>query len=295
MVLFCAAVASTVLLVRARHDSDIADLVSKMPADGAVFAHINVKALREADLMPLIANQHSEVEPEYLQFVKDSGFDYTVDLDSVVGAFCEGDTFLFLQGRFNWGQLRRYAEQNGGACVNSLCRVRTREAPEHWVSFFPVTPSLMALASSPDAWAVVTLHDRKDHAWLGDLPEAPFWLTTRGSVLTHAEWLPTGTRSFVSPMADAERISFSLAPGPDAFQARLEVACDSLGAASSLAQELGRVTRLLQSLIRRENKQPGKHDLSGILTQGSFEQQGTLVRGYWPVPREFLINAAGRD
>lgn len=273
--------------LRVRSLSTVADLASRLPPVDAPVVFIDLRAVRAAGLLPLVARTDSGQEAEYLEFVQQTGFNYARDLDAALVAASGGETFALLEGRFDWARLIRFVTRRGGDCYNGFCQLRSG-TPNRWISFFAVTPSIMALAVSRDPWAASVLLSERRPAPLGLPPPQPVWLTIPGPALERAEWLPAGTRAFVSPMASAERVTIALRAAEGGYEASLEVRCRSAEQAARIAQHLTEVTETLRRLIRLENKAPNRKDLSGILTGGSFSAQGARVEGRWPIPQEFF-------
>jgi hypothetical protein len=273
--------------LRVRSIATAAHLMSRLPPVDAPVVYVDLRAVRAAGLLPLVARTDSAPEADYMDFVKQTGFDYARDLDAALIAFVDGEILALLQGRFDWGRLVRLVNGRGGDCYNGFCRLRTG-APNRWISFFAVTPSIMGLGVSRDPWAASGLLDERRPAALPPPPPDPVWLTLSGAALERAAWLPAGTRAFVSPMASAERVTLALRAAGGGYEALLEVRCRSAEQAARLAQHLTEITEMLRRLIRLENKAPNPRDLSGILTGGSFSSQGERVEGRWPVPQEFF-------
>jgi hypothetical protein len=276
-----------VYLWRVRSASEVARLAARLPRGEFTVAHIDLRALRVAGLLRVLARPDGEQEAEYRDFVRETDFDYARDLDTVLAAFGSEETFALLVGRFDWGRLIAFVDSRGGDCYNGFCRVPSGK-PNRWISFFAVTPSIMGLAASRDSWAASALLEEREPAPLRDPPAQPVWLTFPGGALKRATWLPPGTRAFVSPVAGAERVTVALGASASGYEAVLEVRCRTPEEAARVARQLTEVTEALNRMIRLENKEPNPRDLSGVLTAGVFTSRETRVEGRWPVPAEFL-------
>lgn len=287
VILVTTAAVGSVYLWRIRSASSVARLAARLPEGELTVVHIDLRALRAAGLLRLLARPDGEQEAEYLEFVRETGFDYATDLDTALLAFEDGETFALLVGRFDWSRLIAFVNGRGGDCYNGFCRVQSGR-PNRWISFFAVTPSIMGLAVSRDPWAASALLDERDPAPVGDPPGQPVWLTFAGGALKRATWLPAGTRAFVSPVADAERVTVALGASASGYEAVLEVQCRTAEEASRVARRLREITEALNRMIRLENKEPNPRDLSGVLTAGVFSSRGSRVEGRWPVPAEFI-------
>ncbi len=291
MVLLCVSVIALLLFWRIHRDTPLPALIQRFPEGNSALVHVDVAALREAGLLDLIAGTPDQEEAAYRKFVADSGFNYRTDLDAIIAAIYENETFLFLRGRFDWGRLNRYVKERNGSTYNGFCRVRGSQ-PDRQISFFALTPSIMALASSRDSWAATALQRRHSSRKSVEIPDAPVWMETTGAHLSTSPWLPAGARAFVSPLTEAGRIILSAGPAETGFAIHLEAQCGTPATAARLATKLEAVTQLLGNLIRREGKTPSEQDLSGVLTAGTFQWEGTIVRGRWPLPTAFLKTLA---
>src|SRR5205085_10659421 len=133
-----------------------ADMVALLPSGDATVFFANVPALRQAGVLSLLAGSKTIEEPEYREFVRQTHFDYTTDIQAIAGA-ADGKQILFIiRGRFDWTRLRHYAFTHGGACENSLCNLPSSNTGR-WDSFVPIQSDVMALAMARDSTAALTL------------------------------------------------------------------------------------------------------------------------------------------
>jgi hypothetical protein len=94
-------------------------VLSAMPPDASAVVFADLTELRRAPFAAEFYNwiPKSQVDPEYAQFLRETGFDYEHDLDRVAVAFikAEKDTKLFAvaQGRFDRRKIESYAAQSG--------------------------------------------------------------------------------------------------------------------------------------------------------------------------------------
>ena len=268
-----------------------AALLRRMPAEDALVAYIDFGELRRGGVLKLLDGSKAGEDAEYQSFVRQSQFDYKKDLDEAIVAFAPTGRFLLLKGRFDWKSLRAYVESQNGRCINAFCRM-TGSTPERRISFFPVRSNLMALAVSPDESAALRL----ESAVSGpdpQVPAAPVWLSIPTSVLKSSDSLPAGTRVFARGMERAETVTLAFAPEGQGLVARLDVRCRDERDAADLASQLTRTTSLLRETMERERQKPNPADLSGVLTSGSFRNDGRRVLGYWPIERAFVQNMLG--
>ena len=112
--------------------------------------------------------------------------------------------------------------------------------------------------------------------------------------------MKNGTIYFVVPRIDRtggyERQALTLSRALielDGLAARLDVRCRDERDAADLASQLTHTTSLLREAMAGEHRKPNPADLSGVLTSGSFRNDGRRVLGYWPIERAFVQNMLG--
>jgi hypothetical protein len=270
-----------------------AGMLQRLPAQDTIILFLDFDTLRRGGILKLLSPSKTSEEPEYLAFVRDTGFDYRSDLDRAAVSFGRDGEFFIIKGRFDWTKLARYAAAQGGTCSKGLCRM-PGSTPVRHISFFPLQSNLMALAVSTDSFAAARLEDPRSQAVQPlDRPGDPVWLSIPAESLKTTDQLPPGTRLFANALASADKILLSLGPQEQQFEAKLAVTCRSSADAIALAGQLQHATSLLRDTIARENQKPNPMDLSGVLTAGVFEQAGRRVVGRWPLPPVFLESLAG--
>lgn len=108
------------------------DILNELPGDAPAVAYIDVDSLRKLQASPvtaLLGLTGSNVQDhEYQLFVRETGFDYTRDLDQAAIAFWPGNpqekhlgapednlAFVVADGHFDEEMIRAYARRSGGA------------------------------------------------------------------------------------------------------------------------------------------------------------------------------------
>ncbi|MGH9664989.1 MAG: hypothetical protein ACRD9L_11245, partial [Bryobacteraceae bacterium] len=290
LVLLCLGVLAAFYYWHERRITTPEAMVACLPPRDATLVYVDVCALRRAGILDLLAGSKATEDLEYKSFVQATGFDYRRDLDSVAAAFAPDGTYLVVKGRFDWKNLNRYAQAQGGRCINGFCAT-PGSAPERRGSFYALKPNTMALAFGRDEFAagIITSRGRQP----GDpLPQQPIWVSVPGAALRRATDLPAGTHSFATALASADKIVFSAGPEQDHLQVQMTVNCATPDAAAQLGLRLDNVTDLLRKMVTRENQTPNTSDLSGVLAAGTFQTIGSTVFGRWPVERAFLDSLA---
>lgn len=285
-ILLCVAMVAAVRWFRVSRSFDAARMLATLPSDRATLLYVDTGLLRTSGMLDLLAGSKAAEESDYRKFVEQIGFDYRTDLDAVAAAFVNGSVYIALRGRFQWKQLTNYAETQGGECHYSVCTM-PGSSLERKISFFPLTSTVLALAVSPQPRAVmdITPENRKTDAVI---PAEPVWMSFPPSAFGSLHTFPAGTRSFISPLASARRVTFTAGPKGDRLELRVEVACPTAAAAEELAKQLEETTDLLRRMIQRDHMTPNPRDLSGVLVAGTFQHKQDLVIGSWPVDRGFV-------
>jgi hypothetical protein len=265
--------------------------LARLPSENAPVLSIDFAALRRGGIFEILSGPVVEEEPEYKTFVEKTAFDYRRDLDHAFVAFHSSGVYFLVRGRFDWKRLETYAREQGGGCINGLCRMPGSQ-PERKISFFPLQSDLLAMAVSPNESAASRMSGpATDSRRIALLPH-PVWLSLPASTLQKSGNFPTGTQLFAKAIEGAEGATISLAPQGKAIEARLEVVCRSAQEAAIVTEQFQKVTALLRRLIEKEKQKPNPGELSGVLTAGIFRQENARVVGSWPIERVFIENLA---
>lgn len=282
------AAAGVFFLLRWQRTPSPGELYARIPQDGRVITFIDVRVLRMGGILDLLAGGKSgPEEPDYRQFVADTGFNYKRDLDQLLIASVKGETHAWLNGRFDYSKLEAYARKQGGACASGVCRL-SGSTPGRYLSFSRYRAHTIAFASSADPEAVKRLLAEPSALPQPSLPPQPVWFVLPTAVLKDESLLPTGTHTFATALTDAQRVTLALGPREQRFEAFLDVSYQNPDQARQAMRELQAATTLLQRMIAREHKEPNDRDLSGILTKGEFRAEGARLSGKWPIERAFL-------
>ena len=285
-----AAAASWVWYTKGGSGLGAAEAIAALPRSAGATVFVDVDRIRSAGILNKIAGTKAAEDLEYREFVSGTGFDYRRDLRTVAASFSGGDAFFVLRGQFDWPRIENYAKAQGADCKAQPCRVRSPQSGR-WMSFYRLNRNALAMAFSNNQYAALDIAPGKSAALPPRTADAPVWaVVTPGSLRGAA--LPAGTQSFASPLIAAETILFSLGPGKQGLELKLDVTCGSASAASDLLVRLESATNMLRKLIERERMKPNPGDLSGLLTSGVFRREDRKVFGWWPVPDELVQGLA---
>ncbi|HEU0141991.1 MAG TPA: hypothetical protein VFQ79_19870 [Bryobacteraceae bacterium] len=292
VVFLCAALIGVMFYHRSHRDLSDAELFAHLPENASLTIFIDLKSMRRAGILDMLAGSKLVEEADYQKFVERTGFDYRTDLDAVFAGFRDGKNYYLLKGRFDWNSLKRYAIQEGGRCQNGLCYMDASSSGRY-ISFMPLRSRVLAMTVGPDQHEARRLAENDSEQPYPDLPGAPVWAIASPQALGNSGSLPPGTRLFAKALENAEHITVSLNPQGNQFQARMRVVCRTPEDAVVLGAQLEKVTDVLRKLIQRSDQAPNPNDLSGVLTAGVFRRDNRVVYGQWPIERSFLESVAG--
>jgi hypothetical protein len=290
LVFLTAAAAFGIYYYRHRFVRANEDLFALLPEGGQTKFFTDVKLLRRAGMLKLLDGAKIQHDPDYESFVRETGFNYTSDLDILAGAAQNQQLFLLLQGRFHWGQLRQYASNHGGTCAGDLCKVPNNKNGR-WVGFLPIQSDVLALAIGIDPNLVNQLKPfgRKFNM---PLPPQPVWVSLSESLLKDPIDLPLPLRVFAISLQSAHPVVVSLDAAAEgtgsAFKLQLDADCETEAAAKTIRSQWEIQTKMLKLELTREHHQPSPADLTGLLTAGSFQIVNRRFIGIWPVRMELL-------
>ncbi len=269
-----------------------ADMLSLLPQGDATLFFANVAALRHAGMLGVFAGSKPAEDKEYQDFVRQTQFDYTRDIDAVAGAADGKQIFFIVRGRLDWSKLREYALSHGGRCEGKFCRIPTSKVGQ-WASFVPIQPDVMALAVSANSSAVEAL-EPPGHPRSEQIPADPVWVKPSQALLKNPLALPVAMRIFAISLESAGPVVVSLGPATGnagaVFNVKLTAECPIEATAEVIRNQLEIQTKMLKLELAREHAQPNPGDLTGLLTAGTFQVVDKHVIGIWPVRKE-LLNA----
>ncbi len=271
--------------------ADLQTLLPRLPTQDAVVAGIDFDALRASGILGSLLDGRGQQEAEYVDFVRDSGFNYQRDLRYVLASFAPDGEFFLIRGVFDWPRLERYVATQKGRCENHFCRM-AGSTNEKNISFFPLQRDLMAMAVARDAGAAERLNHLGPQADVAVLKE-PLWLTFSAGALRHSASLEGSSRLFATAIMDAERVTITAGPGSDNhLEARLEAVCRDAQQAGGLTEQLVGLTNLLKRVGAQQQQSIPADSVAGLLASGTFTQAGSHVTGHWDIPRSLLAELA---
>jgi len=284
-----AAILSVVDTQRHRFVRSSIDLVKQLPPGDFTRFYADLGALRKAGLLHLLTGASPIQEKDYEEFVRQTEFDYTRDVNALAGA-SDGEQFFFLvHGRFQWDKLKQYSVAHGGTCQRESCVVSTSKSG-YWANLVRVQPDVAGLSISANSAAAETLR-RQSPAVKDQAPTNPVWVSVSKALLTKPDTLPLPVRILAISLQSADRVILSLGPATDkkaVFLVELEATFPIEASAETARAQLEIETKMLKLGLQRAQRQPNPADLTGLIAAGSFHRVRKEVLASWPVRQELL-------
>lgn len=267
---------------RHRYVRGNSDISSLLPPGDLNLIYVDVGALRKAELLGLLRHIQIAPDKEYADFIRETGFDYTRDLEAIVIANAANEIFLVGRGQFQWNRLKEFAVSHQGLCEADSCRVPAT-VPGRWVDFVNVQSDVLAVAISPNPAAADALRP-PGRRLQGQIPKAPVWAKLSHSLLTNPVSLPLPVQIFLISMQSAESVTLSLGTGSLQLNAQFA----NVPTADTARRQLEIQTKTLVSALARNNEKYDRASLASLLAEGSFRVMGSDVLGIWPIHPELI-------
>lgn len=259
-----------------------------LPARSETLFFADFSALRQAGLIKILAGVRPAEEKDYQQFVSETQFDYTRDLDALAGSSSAREIFFVARGRFAWERLKRYAEAHGGKCIGGICQAPA-STPGRWASFRLLAPDLAALAIGENKRS---LQLRWTASSLQMPTNEPVWVRLASPAFRNPPSLPPSLRLFASALQQGDSVLISAGPSDarsgGSFDIRLDAVFHSEAAAQAASKQLQLDTNMLKLALLRAHAPSSPGDLTGVVTAGKFEAEKGHVYGTWPVSSELM-------
>src|SRR5579875_693483 len=202
-------------------------IFTELPAAAPVIAFANVKELRHMQNTPLasvfgLAAPGPAEDHDYRNFVRDTGFDYTRDLDQVAvafwpsnlvqaaGAIGQNRILAVADGRFDQQKIEAYALRTG----------RTVKQGAETIYFIPgnppvafkfLLPTRILIASGQDPVGLLTIAGTSSdaatmHARISRVAGAPIFAVAQTSTLPNSLYSSFKNSLYISTLADTFRV-----------------------------------------------------------------------------------------
>ena len=290
-------------------------ILSTLPPGAPAVAYIDVAALKELHDSPLaailgLAGENPREDRDYQDFVRDTGFDYTRDLDRAAIAFWpsamqggENRTVAVADGRFDEAKIKAYALRSGAAVMagHSLYIVPGQPSA---VDFEFLSDTRIALASGPGAEHMLeTPNSTSRNAAMQEhiirVAGAPVFAVARTDNLPPSFYdALRSAPQFENIARSVQVLTLAGQPDGDVIHVTLDAECDSMTNAIELATVVDSL-RLLGSMALADpktRKQMTKQQLAflaALLNQAKLTQQDRIVRLTLDVTPEMLGSTSG--
>jgi hypothetical protein len=289
------------------------DILSQLPADAPLVAYIDAASLRTLQTSPLaaalgLASPGPQADRDYASFVRDTGFDYTRDLDHAAIAMWPASfgsapseinanrALAIAEGRFDQQKINDYA-QKGRAIVtsapNSLSSVWTISGNPP-ISYELLSPTRIAIASGDRDDMVRKLadislkrygtRDRAMQSRIQRVAGAPMFAVVRTDHLPLSIYAPLHTSPQLEQIArSVQAITLAGQPDRNNLKITIDAECDALKNAVQLAflLETGKMAgsmALSDPRTRRQMTQEQYVFLQALLARSTIDHQNKLVR-----------------
>lgn len=258
------------------------ELVRLIPPGDLSLIYMDLDLLRKAQLLGMLANVQFAPGQQYSDFIRQTNFDYTRDLDAIAIGVDPLKTFMIGRGRFHWDKLKAFAIAHQGVCEEDACRLPGME-PGRWVNFLLIQPDVLGVAVTPLPTAGDELRPpgRRQQQ---EIPDAPVWASPAHALLMNPSAMPVPVQLFLISLQSAESVFLSA----DLKSVNLKAQFDNAATAETARSQLQIQTRALTRELTRGHQTIDPATLAGLLAGGSFQVVGVETLGVWPISPALL-------
>lgn len=300
------------------------DILSQLPAQAPLIAYADVTALRNLPDSPLkallgLAQNDANADREYKAFVRDTGFDYTRDLDKVSISYwpsslaagtvgiTQNRALAIADGRFDPPKIKAYALRSGKVVTRGPQSVY--EIPgDPPVAFAFLSPTRIALASGRNAVGLLpesnssapSAREPVMEALIHRVSAAPLFAVLRTDALPNTFYSSLSNSPQLAQFARSVKdLSLASAPQGNAWDVAVDAECDSIRSAFEIATLL-ETSRMFGSMALNDPKtraQMTKEQaevLAALLREAKVTHEGVWVRVHFGITAEMMRLAASR-
>ena len=225
-------------------------ILTQLPPNAPAIAYVDVAALRNLANSPLaavtgLAKPGPKEDREYADFVRDTGFDYTRDLDRAALALWpaaigtpadplgQNRVFVIAEGRFDTQKIRAYALRTGRMMARGTQTIYVIPGnPTVWFTFLSPTRIVLACGKNADALLVAANLPPSDPAMqarIDRVAAAPFFAVARTDSLAPSFYASFANAPQLGVLVRSVRgVTLSGQPNGDRIQIILDGECDSM-------------------------------------------------------------------
>lgn len=297
--------------------TSIPDIVQELPSNASVVSYIDVASLRNLNDSPLTKiwdagkGGPGGSDREYLDFVRDTGFDYTRDLDRVAVAFWpvglgasrdvskSGRYLAIANGRFDQKKIDAYARRSGKATERDGRTIY--EIPgKSPVSVAFLSPTRIEFASERDliGSASHSAQDSNAEALIGRVGASPFFAVVRTGGLPDAVYRNlAGSPQVQALVRGIQALTLAGQPEGQNIEVVLDGQCDAATNASAVASllevsRMGGALALANAKAKKQMPQAQADLLQSVLSQLKISHQDRWVRVSLEVTPAMLQSAS---
>jgi hypothetical protein len=280
------------------------DILSQLPADAPVVAYIDAVNLRTLQNSPLaaalgLASPGPQADRDYANFVRDTGFDYTRDLDHAAIAMWPtslmapkpgpGNNLVMAiaEGRFDQQKIKAYALRTGrhGVWFTQEFYAVPGDPP---VSFSFLSPTRIQITDTPGlpfvTPAVSAAEKNEMKAQIKRVAGAPIFAVARTDSLPQSIYAPLHNSPQLEQIArSVQAITLAGQPDRDNLKVTLDAECDTLKNAVQLAflLETGKMAGSMALSDPRTRRQMTREQyafLEALINRATINHQNKVVR-----------------
>jgi len=294
-------------------------ILGQLPAGSPAIGYLDVAALRKlrdsplAEILGLAGTGPQGHDPEYTAFVRDTGFDYTRDLDRAAIAFwppaseeagqagADQRLLIIAEGRFDEQKIESYARSSGAAVNGSQFVYKVPGSPP--VSFKFLSATRIALASGKNADGLLAApsspaHDPAMQANIDRVAGTPIFAVAQVDHLPKDFYATFRNVPQLEKLArSVESLTLAGQPEGDRIELTLDGTCDSLKDALEVGTLL-EFSRVGASLVLADPKTKRQMTpeqtmfLQKVVNDLKVTQQDRLVRLQLELTPDMLATAA---
>ncbi len=284
-------------------------ILNLLPPGAPAVAYVDVAALRRLHDSPLpsllgLAGENSREDRDYQDFVRDTGFDYTRDLDDVAIAFWpsamengENRAVAIADGRFDQDKIRAYALRTGRE-VDQSAHSYYDVPGDPPVSFSFLSGSRIVLTSGKGLSIVTPMPSGSGDSAMQErihrVAGAPIFAVARTDNLPSSFYdALRSAPQFQSVARSIQGVTLAGQPDGDTIHLTLDAECDSMTNAIELATVVESL-RLLGSIALADPRARAQMTadqlalISALLNQAKLTHQDRIVRLTLDVTPEML-------
>lgn len=293
-------------------------IFSPLPSSAPVIGFADVAQLRHLQDTPLasvlgLAAPAPEQDREYQRFVRDTGFDYTRDLDEVAvaywpanliqtdGGIGQNRVLAVADGRFNRQKIEAYALRTG-KIVKQGARTMYDVPGNPPIAFEFLSPTRILIASGENALSLLTIADAPaNDAALKDriarVAGAPIFAVADTGKLPNSFYSSFQNSPQLEQLARSIRgLTLAAQPSGDNIDTVVDAQCDSLKNALEISTLLDGLrvfggAELADPKVRRQMTRQQDRFLTGLLDHASVTRDSNWIRLKFDVTPAMLASA----